>query len=116
MAEIPAGTITNTQVFAMLHEIKEDLKDMQGCGEARMLLYGSRARGDFDEHSDIDVAIIVENLSRDLKARILGMIADKELTYLTPLSVIVFSSHDFNLLRERERRIALDIEAEGILL
>ncbi len=116
MAEISTGAGVNARVFAMLHEIKEGLKDMQGCGEARMLLYGSRARGDFDEHSDIDVAIIVENLSRELKARILEMIADKELTYLIPLSVIVFSARDFNLLKERERRIALDIEKEGILL
>jgi len=36
---------------------------MAGKGEARMTLYGSTARGDFDGHSDIDVAIIVENHS-----------------------------------------------------
>jgi hypothetical protein len=44
------------------------------------------------------------------------MIADFELKYLTPLSTLVLSDDDFEFLKKRERRIALDIEKEGILL
>jgi predicted nucleotidyltransferase len=105
-----------TELQTMLQEIKAAIKDMQDCEEAKMILYGSRARGDYDDSSDIDVAIIVENLTRKLKNQILEMIADKEIQYLIPLSVLVFSSTDFSLLKERERRIALDIEKEGIPL
>jgi hypothetical protein len=44
------------------------------------------------------------------------MVADIEVKYLTPLSVLVLSEADFELLKKRERRIAFDIEKEGILL
>jgi len=116
MADICAPGGMGAIVPGMLSELKEILHNLPGCEKARMLLYGSRARGDFHEHADIDVAIIVEGLTGPLKRRILDLVADKELQYLTPLSVLVLSKADFELLRERERRIALDIEKEGIPL
>jgi uncharacterized protein len=85
-------------------------------GRVRMLLYGSRARGDFDGDSDIDVAVIVRGLTRELKDRILENVADVELEFLTPISTLVISEDDFAFLKGRERRIALDIEREGIPL
>jgi hypothetical protein len=36
--------------------------------------------------------------------------------FIIPLSVIVFSENEFERLKKRERRIALDIEKEGIPL
>jgi hypothetical protein len=37
-----------------------------------------------------------------------------ELEYLTPLSTLILSKREFEFLKSRERRIALDIEREGI--
>lgn len=82
----------------------------------RIILYGSKARGGDTIASDIDVAIIVKGLTRELKNKILDNVADVELEYLTPLSAFVISETDFELLKKRERRIALDIESEGVLL
>ena len=39
-----------------------------------------------------------------------------ELKYLMPISTIVFSDEEFNHLKKRERRIAIDIEREGMPL
>jgi len=97
-------------------ELRESLKELLGDQLIRFVLYGSRARGDHDEESDIDLAIIVRGLTRELKHRILDKVAEIELEYLMPLSVLVFSEDEFNHLKERERRIALDIEGEGISL
>jgi uncharacterized protein len=81
-----------------------------------MVLFGSRAIGDYHDESDIDVAVIVHGLTRKLKGRILDEVAELELKHHMPLSILVFSEEEFNLLKKRERRIALDIEREGIPL
>ena len=82
----------------------------------RFILYGSKARGDHHHESDIDVAIVVRGLTREMKNRILKEVARIEFDHLVPLSTIVFSEDDFEQLKNRERRIALDIEGEGIPL
>lgn len=89
---------------------------MDLSGQARLILFGSRARGDFEPKSDIDLAIIVPGLNRKMKNEMLERVAEIELRYLTPLSILVISKEDFESLKKRERRIALDIESEGIPL
>jgi predicted nucleotidyltransferase len=101
---------------AALKELKVSLKRLLGDLLVRFVLYGSRARGDYEAESDIDVAIIVKGLTRELKNQILDKVAEIEFEYLTPLSTLVLSEEEFELLKKRERRIALDIEREGIPL
>lgn len=97
-------------------EVKRRLVEMLGDRMIRLVLYGSRARGDSDRRSDIDIAIIVRGLTTDLKNRVLDAVADVEMEFLIPLSTFVVSEEQFEYLRQRERRIALDIEKEGIPL
>ena len=111
-AMIPGYPLAKDQV---LKELKENLKEFAG-DRVRLVLFGSRARGDYDSESDIDVAIIFRGLSRELKNQIMEKVADIELKYLTPLSTLIISEDDFDFLKRRERRIALDIEREGIPL
>ncbi|HEB11513.1 MAG TPA: nucleotidyltransferase domain-containing protein [Spirochaetales bacterium] len=99
-----------------LTDLKESLKLLLGDSLIKMVLFGSRARGDYDEDSDIDIAIIVRSLSKELKNEIFNQVAEIELKYLRSISSIIFSETEFNRLKERERRVALDIESEGILL
>ena len=82
----------------------------------KAVLYGSRARGDAEPDSDVDVAIVVRDATADTRDRIYREVADVELETLVPLSTVVFSADDFHRLLEGERRIALDIEHEGIAL
>ena len=99
----------------IVRELKDVLKRFLG-DRIRLVLYGSRARGDYADESDIDIAIIVQGLTRELKNQILNIVADIEIKHLTPLSTLVLSEEDFESLKKRERRIALDIEREGIPL
>jgi predicted nucleotidyltransferase len=107
--------LTGEEAIA-LRELKSTLKGFLGDRLVKLVLYGSKARGDYDPESDIDIAIIIKGLTRELKNQILNMIADLEIKYLMPLSTLVISEEDFELLKKRERRIALDIEREGIPL
>jgi predicted nucleotidyltransferase len=100
----------------ILRELKEGLARQAGDRVVKAVLYGSRARGDYDCASDFDIAIVVKGLTRELKRNILDVVADIEIENLTPLSVLVLSEDDFEMLKKRERRIALDIEREGIPL
>lgn len=100
----------------ILKELKDIVGEIGGNCIVKIVLYGSKARGDYDSKSDIDIAIIVRGLTRELKNRILDAIADLEVKYLMPISALVISEEDFEFLKKRERRIALDIEKEGISL
>lgn len=115
MKKTPMENLT-TEEKKILIELKDNLRKTLAGKLAAFKLYGSKARGDYDYKSDIDVAIIVDGLTREMKNQIYDMVADIELKYLTPLSTLVVSKENFELLKKRERRIALDIEREGISL
>jgi len=100
----------------VLIELKRAMREFLGDRMVRLTLFGSRARGDYDDESDMDIAIIVRALTRELKNQILEKVAEIELKYFTPISAIVLSEEEFNRLKKRERRIALDIEREGVNL
>lgn len=99
-----------------LKELTNSLKELFGERLVKLTLFGSRARGDYDKESDIDIAIIVRGLTRGLKDQILNMVADIEFKHIVALFTLVLSEEDFELLKKRERRIALDIEEEGVPL
>ncbi|MGQ9570295.1 MAG: nucleotidyltransferase domain-containing protein [Thermodesulfovibrionales bacterium] len=99
-----------------MEKLKSSLKGFLGDRLVKFVLYGSRAKGDYDQESDIDIAIVVKGLSRELKNQILYEVAGIEFEYLTPLSTFILSEDEFEHLKRRERRIALDIEREGIPL
>lgn len=78
-----------------------------------MIFYGSKARGDFDPWSDLGVAIIIQALTREGKKLLFETIAELELDYLTPLSILVLPGEKFERLHHRESGIAVDIENGG---
>ncbi len=110
------GRITEKDIKNILGELKGSLKELMGDNLVKMVLYGSRARGDYDNESDIDIAIIVRKLSRQLKNRIFDIVADAEIKYLITVSILIFTEENFSFLKKRERRIATDIEKDGIPL
>ncbi len=100
----------------ILRELKTSLESLLGDRLVNIVLFGSMARGDYHDGSDMDVAVIVRGLTRNLKSQILDQVAELEIEHHEPLSVVVFSEEEFDRLKKRERRIALDIEREGISL
>lgn len=53
----------------------------------KVIIYGSRAKGNFKMGSDIDLTIIGENLSFSLLLSIRGVLADLNLPYLFDVSI-----------------------------
>jgi predicted nucleotidyltransferase len=77
-------------------------------------LFGSWARGEAHEESDVDVAVVVEGLDREEWRKAVAEAVDVELACGVTLSPFVVSGEHFDLLVRRERRIATDILEEGI--
>jgi predicted nucleotidyltransferase len=112
----PAQIMIDDKRKKELEDLKRRLRRLLGSQAFKMVLFGSRAREDYGEDSDVDMAIRVRGLTREMKRRILGKVAEIELEHLLPISLLVFSEDEFEHLKKRERRIAIDIEREGIPL
>jgi predicted nucleotidyltransferase len=59
--------LTDREIRAVLDLKKEILK---AYPKAKLILYGSKARGDFDEESDIDILVILPDLTDGIKNNI----------------------------------------------
>lgn len=82
-----------------------------------MKLFGSRARMEGSESSDVDILCIVDKLKspkdkRDIFTIAAEIYGDDEVD----ISPLVVSPEEFDLMKRRERRLALDIIKEGIAI
>lgn len=101
---------------AVLASVKADVHAQFGPRLRELALFGSRARGEGHEHSDLDVLIVVDDLTwregRDF-AEACGR-------YLTEYDVLaspfIVSAAYMTQLRSRERLIAEEIARDGIPL
>ena len=84
---------------------------------AKLIIYGSKVRGDFDEESDIDILILLSNLSIDLKFKIFDLSTEIELKYNVVFGLVIKSKKEFddpNIFKES--LYYKNIAAEGIYL
>ena len=80
----------------------------------KIIIYGSKTRGDFSEDSDIDLLFITETeLSRSLKYQILDRIYDYELKNDIGISALFISESDFD---KKVNPFLRKVKKEGIIL
>ena len=109
-----AAILTDEEIHTTLAALKERLGSLLGHALVKLLLFGSRSRGDADPDSDVDVAIVFRSSDPGMKDWILDAVARVELEHGVALSTLILPEEEFRRLLERERRIALDIEREGM--
>lgn len=51
------------EVLDILNDFKKDLKKIYGSQFSDLILFGSYARGDFQEGSDVDLMVILKNMN-----------------------------------------------------
>jgi predicted nucleotidyltransferase len=100
--------------LAAIRKLKDIL--VRDYGLVEMKLIGSKARGDSDPESDIDLVIVVRELDRRVRLGIFGLCSDIGLEHDTVLSPIVYSLQEFDGPLTRVTPFYRNVEREGVLL
>lgn len=92
------------------------LKNRFGGRLEKVILFGSAVRQERHDESDVDILVLIHNLERKEKEGVWDEATLLNVEWNTMLSPLVMTPEEFRDLRDRERRIALDILAEGVEL
>lgn len=103
------------KVQIILKEIHEEMQRIYLNRLKDMILFGSYARGDFVEGSDIDIALLLEGLQDSYveREKYFPMICRISLEYDTVVSVIPFDYREFQVKRTP---LILNVQKEGVHL
>ena len=111
--------VVPAHVKASLAQFHDALRERFGARLERVVLFGSRARGDADEESDVDVLVVVRDLSPAERRDVIDLAYDADATdreRWAGLSPFVLSTARYRELRRRERPIIGAVEREGVVL
>lgn len=102
----------NQKDYMVAKELKEQLSDLTSLVD--IIVFGSRARGDQDEYSDLDISIIVPSLNTELKERIYEIVWQVGFDNYMVISPIVFTKDEIVNSPLRSAPIVKNILEEGI--
>ena len=81
-----------------------------------LILFGSRARGDADPDSDMDVLVVVDELTKEVEDYISDCAWEASFEHGIVMVPIVFSTNEWEHSPERSSLLADAIRAEGIVI
>lgn len=104
----------NQEIYERLKNISNRLKKEYHA--ERVILYGSYAKGEAGEDSDIDLFIIAETNERffERMARVRMLLRD--LSYKIPLSPIILTADEVKVRLQREDQFVKQIIDKGVYL
>lgn len=104
---------------AALRALVDRLGKRYGDDLRRVVLFGSKARGDSDTESDLDILMVVRMTDRGYRAywnEIVDMAWDIELAHGVVISLIIKDENGYAKMREQPLLLARNIEQDGIVL
>ncbi|MCL4477503.1 MAG: nucleotidyltransferase domain-containing protein [Deltaproteobacteria bacterium] len=99
----------------ILHEVQKILKKVYGENLKKIILYGSYARGDFTNGSDIDLMILLKDMKDPMNERekYFNEIWELDLKYDTLISIIPLKEEEY---KTRKLPVILNAKHEGVVL
>lgn len=79
-------------------------------------LFGSCARGEMHEDSDVDIAVVLERIDWRMKCDVIDLSTGIGLVHDVLLSPTVLDRATFERWRAQERAFVMDIERDGVAL
>ncbi len=104
------------RVARALAGLRSYLTGRFGARLVDLRLFGSYARGDARPDSDVDVLVVVVDLSRTERRSILEQSVDLYFDHSLRVSPLALSESEYRELVDREYLIAQDIAEQGIAL
>lgn len=105
--------VINEEVREILEDLQSALKQLYGDRLQRVILYGSWARGEANEDSDIDVLVVLKGAivpGREID-QMLDLVVEIEWKYDVLLSVHPVSEEDYQV---RQSPLLINVRREGI--
>jgi len=101
------------EIKPILDEAKKYLEQIYRDKLKGIILYGSYARGDFTDGSDIDIIILLEDMKDPIaeRERYFDVIWELDLKYDTVISIIPIKEEEY---RTRRLPIILNAKREGV--
>ncbi|MBF7082783.1 nucleotidyltransferase domain-containing protein [Desulfallas sp. Bu1-1] len=79
-------------------------------------LFGSKARGNAEPDSDIDLLIIVQDRNNIDRSKIYDYVLDAELNHGINISLKIYNKDDYNKLVKMNVPFATNVQKEGVTL
>jgi predicted nucleotidyltransferase len=96
--------------------LPEDLRERCGSRLHQVRLFGSYARGEANEDSDVDVLVVVDGLTDMEMFDVVSAATPVLLESGLPLAPLLMASEKLDEMRRRERLLARVLDDEGIRL
>ena len=108
-------TMNRPQLQIILHKVKQSLSKFYQDQLEKIILYGSQARGDATEYSDIDILVVLKSAinSYDEIDKTSKVIADLCLEYDVVISRHFISSEKFE---NQNTPFICNVKKEGIII
>lgn len=104
----------STREMEILRKIRESVKS--AVADSTIVFFGSRARGNSQEHSDWDVLILVERLSPEIKDRVYDVLYDVELEHDIIIGPLILLRDEWENKRFKNHPLHDEIDREGVLV
>lgn len=101
------------QEILALEKFKQRVMQRFGDEVVSVTLFGSRARGEGNEYSDVDVLIITRSESRKRRDEILDIANDILLEYEIDIAPMVVGEVRYKTIIDREWQIGKEIQRDG---
>lgn len=106
-----APTSTASKAVA---EFAQELRRRYGDKVLDVRLFGSFARGEADEESDVDVSVVLESADWKTRRDVIDLATDTGLRHDLLISPTIFDRETYETWRRHERALVVDIEGEGV--
>ena len=113
---IPDEIAADPEFAGVLASFAGAVRERFGEAVLDIRLFGSHARSDAHEGSDVDIAVVLEAAGWETRRDIIDLAADFGLAHDLALSTTVFDRETWERWRAQDRPLVRDIELEGIRL
>jgi len=106
----------NKREEVVINSFVKELKEKLGDEIVSIRLFGSKARGDFYQESDIDIFVLIKEKKKSVIEELDEIAANYVLHYDLPLSPVVYDIFEYEKNKELGSFFFENVEREGILL